>query len=84
VDADGVIVSQIARLELLKPEERLNPEQLMQDLKGAGKNAAYLPDVDTIVGHAGKHVQPGDVVCVFSNGGFGGIHTKLLDRFARR
>jgi UDP-N-acetylmuramate: L-alanyl-gamma-D-glutamyl-meso-diaminopimelate ligase len=84
VDADGVIVSQIARLELLKPEERLNPEQLMQDLKGAGKNAAYLPDVDTIVGHAGKQVQPGDVVCVFSNGGFGGIHTKLLDRFARR
>jgi len=25
-DADGVVVSQIARLELLKPEERLNPD----------------------------------------------------------
>jgi len=28
-------------------------------------------------------VQGGDVVCVFSNGGFGGIHGKLLERLAR-
>lgn len=83
-DADGVIVSQIARLELLKPEERLNPEKLMLDLKTAGKNAAYLADADAIVAHAGLHVQPGDVVIVFSNGGFGGIHGKLLERFGRR
>jgi UDP-N-acetylmuramate: L-alanyl-gamma-D-glutamyl-meso-diaminopimelate ligase len=83
-DADGVVVSQIARLELLKPEERLNPEQLMQDLKAAGKNAAYLPDVDAIISHAGSQVQPGDVVVVFSNGGFGGIHGRLLERFGRR
>ena len=83
-DADGVIVSQIARLELLKPEERLNPEQLMADLKAAGKNAAYLADADAIVTHAGAQVQPGEVVVVFSNGGFGGIHGKLLARFGRR
>jgi hypothetical protein len=41
-DADGVMISQIARLELLAPEERLNPEQLITELKAAGKNAAYL------------------------------------------
>ena len=83
-DADGVFVAQIARLELLRPEERLNPEQLMQDLKSAGKSAAYLPDADAIVHHAGSRVQPGDVVVVFSNGGFGGIHGKLLERLGRR
>jgi UDP-N-acetylmuramate: L-alanyl-gamma-D-glutamyl-meso-diaminopimelate ligase len=83
-DADGVIVAQVARLELLQPEERLNPEKLMMDLKGAGKNAAYLADADAIVAHAGMQVQPGDVVVVFSNGGFGGIHGKLLERFGRR
>ena len=83
-DADGVIVAQVARLELLQPEERLNPEQLMLDLKSAGKNAAYLPDADAIVAHAATQVQPGDVVVVFSNGGFGGIHGKLLERFGRR
>ena len=83
-DADGVVVSQIARLELLAPEERLNPEQLMADLKTSGKDAAYLPDVDAIVAHLALKVQGGDIVCVFSNGGFGGIHAKLLARLGRR
>ena len=83
-DADGVVVSQIARLELLKPEERLNPEQLMATIKAAGKNAAYLADADAIVAHCGTQVHPGDIVCVFSNGGFGDIHAKLLARFGQR
>jgi len=85
-DADAVVISQIARLELLSPGERLDPARLMQDLKGCGKNAAYLPDADAIVEHLAKFTEGGDVVCVFSNGGFGGIHTKLLERlnYARR
>jgi len=83
-DADAVVVSQVARLELLAPEERLNPEKLMQDLKNAGKNSAYLPDVDAIVAHVANGAQGGEVVCVFSNGGFGGIHGKLLERLGRR
>ncbi len=82
-DADAVVISQVARLELLAPEERLDPEKLMQDLKAAGKEAAYLPDVDAIVGHVAKQAQPGEVVIVFSNGGFGGIHGKLLERLGR-
>src|ERR1039458_8071048 len=73
-DADAVIVSEVARLEQLAPEERLNPEKLMQDLKAAGKDAAYLPDADAIVAHLAKTTGGGDVVVVFSNGGFGGIH----------
>ena len=56
----------------------------MQDLKAAGKDAAYLPDADAIVAHVAKNAQGGDVVCVFSNGGFGGIHGKLLERLGRR
>ncbi len=79
-----MIVSQIARLELLKPEERLNPAGLMSDLKAAGKDAAYLPDVDAIVAHTAQMAQGGDVVVVFSNGGFGDIHRKLLERLGRR
>lgn len=82
--ADGVIVAQVARLELLKPEERLNPEQLMADLQAAGKDAAYLPDADSIVAHLAGKAQGGDIVVVFSNGGFGGIHGKLLERLGRR
>ena len=80
-DADAVIVSQIARLELLAPEERLDPEKLMVDLKADGKEAAYLPDVDAITAYLRNKVMGGDVVVVFSNGGFGGIHTRLLQLF---
>src|SRR5271170_7459592 len=84
VDADGVLVAQIARLELLKPEERLDPQRLMLDLQARGKKAAYLPDADAIVGHLRREAAGGDVVCVFSNGGFGGIHEKLLTALAAR
>jgi UDP-N-acetylmuramate: L-alanyl-gamma-D-glutamyl-meso-diaminopimelate ligase len=83
-DADAVVISEVARLEQIVPEERLNPEKLMQDLKDSGKDAAYLPDVDSIVAHAVKNAQGGDIVVVFSNGGFGGIHGKLLERLGRK
>jgi UDP-N-acetylmuramate: L-alanyl-gamma-D-glutamyl-meso-diaminopimelate ligase len=83
-DADAVVVAQIARLELLAPDERLNPDKLLLDLKTAGKDAAYLPDVDSIIAHIAQGAQGGDIVCVFSNGGFGGIHGKLLERLGRK
>ena len=82
-DADAVVVSEVARLELLALDERLNPDKLIQDLKMAGKDASYLSDADTIVAHLAKCARGGDIICVFSNGGFGGIHSKLLDRLGR-
>jgi UDP-N-acetylmuramate: L-alanyl-gamma-D-glutamyl-meso-diaminopimelate ligase len=80
--ADGVAVAQVARLELLAPEGRLDPERLIRSLQATGKQAFYLPTADAIVEQLGDLVQPDEVVCVFSNGGFGGIHDKLLARFA--
>ena len=82
-DANAVVISQVARLEQLPPGERLNPEQLMLDLKTAGKEAAYLADVEQIVAHLAKRVQGGEIVVVFSNGGFGNIHAKLLERLGQ-
>jgi len=83
-EADAVLVSQIARLELLKPEERLDPQKLMQDIQAFGKSAVYLPDADAIVRHLQREAVGGDVICVFSNGGFGGIHEKLLASLGAR
>ncbi len=82
--ADAVVISQVARLELLAPGERLDPELLMLELEATGKEAAYLPDADVIVAHLAKNLQGGEVVVVFSNGGFGGIHGKLLERLGQR
>jgi UDP-N-acetylmuramate: L-alanyl-gamma-D-glutamyl-meso-diaminopimelate ligase len=80
--ADLIVVAEVARLEQLPPEERLNPERLMQELRLAGRPAAYLPTVDAIIGHVVAEAKEGDVVCVFSNGGFGNIHERLLARLA--
>lgn len=77
-EADCVVVAQVARLEQLPADQRLDPERLMRDIAAAGRPAAYLAEVDAIVAHVRKQAQAGDVVCVFSNGGFGGIHAKLL------
>ena len=83
-DANVVVLSQVARLEQIPAAERLDPAQLMKDLQTLGKEAAYLPDADAIVTHLGKGARGGDVVCVFSNGGFDGIHGKLLQQLSRR
>jgi UDP-N-acetylmuramate: L-alanyl-gamma-D-glutamyl-meso-diaminopimelate ligase len=83
-DADEVVIAQVARLELLSPEQRLDPEQLIKDLKKCGKAAAYLPDVNSIVEHVLKRVEGGEIIVVFSNGGFGGIHSRLLERLGSK
>jgi UDP-N-acetylmuramate: L-alanyl-gamma-D-glutamyl-meso-diaminopimelate ligase len=76
--ADAIVVAEVARLDQLPAEQRLDPARLMSELRASGKPAAYLPTVEAIVDHVKREVAGGDVVCVFSNGGFGGIHQKLL------
>ncbi len=76
--ADGVLVAQVAALEQIPAEERLNPEKVVADINAAGVPAYYEPDADAIVARLRPLLREKDVVVVFSNGGFGGIHEKLL------
>ena len=76
--ADQIVVAQVARLEQLPEDQRLDPARLIDDLRARGRSAAYLPDVETIVEHVRREAVGGDVVCVFSNGGFGEIHSRLM------
>lgn len=78
--ADGVLIAQVARLDQLAPEDRLNPEQVVADIAAQGKPAFYEPTADDIIDKLKPLAQSGDIVVVFSNGGFDGIHQKLLDR----
>ncbi len=79
--ADEVVVAAVFRSSL--PEsERLSAEQLVADLGAAGQRARHIPEVDDIVNTiVGEH-REGDVVVLMSNGGFGGIHRKLLQALA--
>ncbi|HON07773.1 MAG TPA: UDP-N-acetylmuramate:L-alanyl-gamma-D-glutamyl-meso-diaminopimelate ligase [Verrucomicrobiota bacterium] len=79
-DADYVIIGEVARAEKLSPSERLNPEKLAQDISALGKSAKYIPEIDAIANCVATNVQGDDVVVIFSNGSFGGLHNKLLER----
>ncbi len=46
---------------------------------GLGERAVVLDRIDAIVARVATAAAPGDQVLVMSNGGFGGIHQKLLD-----
>lgn len=56
----------------------LDVEELVEDIKLQGKPAYSFPDADSIVEHLTPELREGDIVAVMSNGGFGGIHDKLL------
>jgi len=79
--ADEVVIASVFRSSV-PPEERLSEEQLVADLRASGVAAQHLPDVDTIVCEVSKEARTGDLVVIMSNGGFGGIHRKLLEALA--
>ena len=45
-----------------------------------GSRARSLDDLEALVRAIAADARPGDSVLIMSNGGFGGIHTKLLER----
>jgi UDP-N-acetylmuramate: L-alanyl-gamma-D-glutamyl-meso-diaminopimelate ligase len=77
--ADRVVIAGLFNPDHIPPEAQLAPERLARDITHRGTTeAVYLPDVDAIVDHVAAGAQAGDVVVIMSNGGFGGIHEKLL------
>jgi UDP-N-acetylmuramate: L-alanyl-gamma-D-glutamyl-meso-diaminopimelate ligase len=79
--ADEVIIAPIFRSKL--PEsERLSVPQLVRALNGCGQHAREAESIDDIVEGIAKERRPGDLVVLMSNGGFGGIHQKLLKALA--
>ena len=78
--ADGVFISQVARLDQLAEGERLHPEGVVQAIADSGRPAFYEKDANAIVERIIPLVRPKDVIVVFSNGGFDGIHDKILAR----
>ena len=80
--ADGVFISQVARLEQIPEAERLNPAAVIDAIAEGGRPAFYEENADAIVDRIVPLLKAQDVVTVFSNGGFDGIHEKLLARLS--
>ncbi len=62
----------------------LDVNELVEDIKLQGKTAICLADADAIVEHLTPEMREGDVVAIMSNGGFGGIHDKILNVLKER
>ncbi len=77
-EADAVCVLAVEDVGKVAEEQRLDPEKVMASLKEKGVPAFYESGADSIVERLKQESQEGDVVIVLSNGGFGGIHEKLL------
>ena len=79
-EADGAIVAAVPDPAKFAPEDRLNPQQLVADVNARGTECYFEDGVDAIIDRLKPLVKAGDTIVVFSNGGFDGIHDKLLER----
>jgi UDP-N-acetylmuramate: L-alanyl-gamma-D-glutamyl-meso-diaminopimelate ligase len=81
-DANRVIIAGLFHPERYDHATGMDPDELAAQLRADAVDARHIPDVDDIVATLVPELEPGDVVLIMSNGGFGGIHGKLLDALA--
>jgi UDP-N-acetylmuramate: L-alanyl-gamma-D-glutamyl-meso-diaminopimelate ligase len=80
--ADETVLARVYRSSL--PEnQRLSVDGLVSDLAAVGRSARHIDTVDAIVETIVREHGDGDVVLIMSNGGFGGIHPKLVTALQR-
>ncbi len=61
------------------PEVKWDVDSLAKEL---GPHARHYTDIDAMVNALATELKPGDHVLIMSNGGFGGIHGKLLAKLS--
>jgi UDP-N-acetylmuramate: L-alanyl-gamma-D-glutamyl-meso-diaminopimelate ligase len=79
--ADEVLIAPVFRSKLPE-EERLSVPTLVRNLHDRGQSAREADSIDDIVNAIVREHRKGDIVIVMSNGGFGGVHRKLLQALA--
>lgn len=82
--ADRILVAPVFNAAAIAADERLDVERLTADLAARGKTASAMADADEILAHLLASVGTGDVVVIMSNGGFDGLHRRLLGGLAER
>jgi UDP-N-acetylmuramate: L-alanyl-gamma-D-glutamyl-meso-diaminopimelate ligase len=79
--ADYVVIASVFDSgKVAEKGKSLDTNQLIADIAKADKPAIALPDATEIITHLLPQLREGDVVAIMSNGGFDGIHEKLLKK----
>ena len=79
--ADKVVLASVFKADAIPAGERLSTSAVIEQI---GSKARELADADAIVHDLSRELQPGDVVAILSNGGFGGIYEKLPRRLREK
>ncbi len=80
--ADEVILAGRTDPERYVGDSGLNRDVLVKGIQEGGTPARYIADPDDIVRTLAPELREGDVVLFMSNGGFGGVHGKMLAALA--
>ena len=79
IAADYVVIAEVFDSQKVTEKGRaLDTRALIDAISQQDKPAIALPGADQIVAHLVPELRSGDVVAIMSNGGFGGIHEKIL------
>ncbi len=77
--ADYVLIANVFDSGKVTEKGRaLDTDQLIADISKLDKPALALPGANEIIEQLLPQLRQGDVVAIMSNGGFGGIHERLL------
>ena len=82
--ADEIVFASLYRPDRYTKETALDLQLLVRELAASGKGAKELKNADAIVLDLTPRLKERDVVLIMSNGGFGGIHQKMLDALGSR
>ncbi|MBT3217713.1 MAG: UDP-N-acetylmuramate:L-alanyl-gamma-D-glutamyl-meso-diaminopimelate ligase [Proteobacteria bacterium] len=82
VGADKVVVSLPYDTSSIPEQERFSSESLVADLSRQGVDAKALPNAIAIADFIAEQARPQDVIAIFSNGAFDGLHRRLLGLLA--
>ena len=82
--ADQVVLAGIFQSAAIPESERMHPEGVAAQLEERGVPAEVLVDAEAIVMAIGPRLEPGDVVAILSNGGFGNIYHLLPEALQER
>jgi UDP-N-acetylmuramate: L-alanyl-gamma-D-glutamyl-meso-diaminopimelate ligase len=79
VDADYVLLASVFDSQkALEKGKMLDTRKLIEDIAKQDKPAFALTNAAEIIEHLRPQLRAGDVLAIMSNGGFDGIHEKLL------
>jgi len=82
--ADEVVLGALFHPERYTPETAMDPVELLAAWRAAGLTANHITEPDLIARHLTSSARPGDILLIMSNGGFGGLHGKLIAGLAGR